>query len=89
MKSEYYISALQVDLHYNPKAAILWDGGNNFDGEDDKVDGADDKVDGDALPVSHDLNSGDDAYRSKKARTRHRSWDMQWGAAKTHECIWL
>ena len=30
-----------MDLHYNPKAAILWDGGNNLDGEDDKVDGGD------------------------------------------------
>ena len=28
-------------------------------------------------PVSHDLNGGDDAYGSKKSRSRHRSWDMQ------------
>ena len=39
----------------------------------------------DVPPVRHDLDSGDDAYRSKKPRPRHRSWDMQRRAAKRNE----
>ena len=39
----------------------------------------------DVPPVGHDLDSGDDAYWSKKPRPRHRSWDMQRRAAKRNE----
>ena len=47
---------------------------------DDCLDNEDD-----VPPVGHDLDSGDDAYWSKKPRPRHRSWDMQRRAAKRNE----